>query len=266
MLRVYACITEDHDLRLVIVAGLLCAMATFAAMSLRVRAAEAARIGVRLRWLTAAAVVTGCGVWSTHFVAMIAFKPSLPIGYDIGLTILSIGVAIVIAGSGIGLALYRPRLAALGGAVVGVGVGSMHFVGMAAMRVQAIVHWDAGYVMASLAIGIAFGAAALAVASRQPTLKGRVIAGLLLTLGICGLHFTAMAAASLEPDPGIPLPDLMIPPNALALVIAAVTILIIGLALTGSMVDSHLSARNAAEARRLRQHVADLEAMKRELE
>ena len=93
MLRVLACITQDHDLRLVVVAGLICALATFTAMSLRVRAVEAAGTATKLRWLTAAAVVTGCGVWSTHFVAMLAFKPSLPIGYDIGLTILSIAIA-----------------------------------------------------------------------------------------------------------------------------------------------------------------------------
>src|ERR1044071_3625418 len=109
MLRVYACIAQDHDLRLVVVAGLICALATFTALSLRARAAETASLGVRLRWLTGAAVVTGCGVWSTHFVAMLAFKPSLPIGYDTGLTILSIAIAITVTWLGLGLGLWRPR-------------------------------------------------------------------------------------------------------------------------------------------------------------
>jgi signal transduction histidine kinase len=266
MLRVLACVAEDHDLRLVVVAALICALAAFTAFSLRQRAVETAAIGVRLRWLTAAAAVTGAGVWSTHFVAMLAFKPNMPIGYDLGLTSLSIVIAIAITWFGLAVALFLPRLALLGGAVVGGAVGSMHYVGMAAMRVQAVVTWDAGYVLASLAIGIVLGAAALWTAQHMPGLRGRVFGALLLVLGICGLHFTAMAAASLEPDPGIPLPDLMIEPGALAIAIAAVTILIVALGLVGSIVDRHLAERAASEAARLRDYIGELEGMKRQLE
>ncbi len=266
MLRVLACVAEDHDLRLVVVAALICALAAFSAFSLRQRAEDATGFGVRLRWLTAAAAVTGAGVWSTHFVAMLAFKPSMPIGYDIGLTILSIVCAIAITWAGFALARHVPRLAWLGGAIVGGAVGTMHFVGMDAMRVQAIVSWDAGYVAASLVIGIALSAAALWTAGRRPGLNGRMLGALLLSLGICGLHFTAMAAATLEPDPGIPLPNRMIEPGALAIAIAAVTILIVAMGLVGSIVDRHLAERTAGEAARLRAHIAELEAMKRELE
>ena len=266
MLRVYACIAGDHDLRLVVVAALICALASFTALSLRQRAAETGGVAVRLRWLTAAAAVAGAGVWATHFVAMLAFRPNLPIGYDLGLTSLSIVLAIAITWLGLGLALYQPRFAELGGAIVGAAVGSMHFVGMDAMRVQAIVSWDARYVVAALAIGGAFGAAALRTATATPGLKGRIFAALLLTLGICGLHFTAMAAASLEPDPGIPLPDLMIDPGALAIAVAAVTILIVALGLVGSIVDRHLAERAAGEAQRLRAYIGELETMKRQLE
>src|SRR6185503_20548516 len=127
MLRVLACITGDHDLRLVVVAALICALAAFSAFSLRQRAVESAGLGVRLRWLTAAAACTGAGVWATHFVAMLAFKPNMPIGYDLGLTSLSIVIAIAITWLGLGLALYRPRLALIGGAIVGGAAGSMHY-------------------------------------------------------------------------------------------------------------------------------------------
>src|SRR6185503_16794272 len=88
----------------------------------------------------------------------------------------------------------------------------------------------------------------------------------LLLLGICGLHFTAMAAATLEPDAGIPLPDRMIEPGALAIAIAAVTILIVAMGLVGSIVDRHLAERAAGEAARLRDYIGELETMKRELE
>jgi NO-binding membrane sensor protein with MHYT domain len=266
MLRVIAWVTEDHDLRLVVVAALICALAALSAFSLRQRAQESAGFGVRLRWLTAAAACTGAGVWSTHFVAMLAFKPNLPIGYDLGLTSLSIVIAIAITWVGLALAQFLPRLALLGGAVVGAAVGSMHYVGMAAMRVQAVVQWDATYVVASLLIGVAMGAMALSYAQRTPGLKGRMIGAALLALGICGLHFTAMAAASLEPDPGIPLHDRMIEPGALAIAIAAVTILIVATGLVGSIVDRHLAERAASEAVRLRTYIGELETMKGQLE
>jgi signal transduction histidine kinase len=266
MLRVLACISEDHDLRLVVVAALICALAAFSAFSLRQRAIESSAFGVRLRWLTAAAACTGAGVWATHFVAMLAFKPNIPIGYDLGLTSLSIVIAIAITWFGLAVALFLPRLAWLGGAVVGGAVGSMHYVGMAAMRVQAVVQWDAVYVLTSLAIGIALGAVALWTAQRKPGLNGRMLSAALLALGICGLHFTAMAAASLEPDPGIPLPERMIEPGALAIAIAAVTILIVALGLVGSIVDRHLAERAAGEAARLRDYIGELEGMKRQLE
>jgi signal transduction histidine kinase len=266
MLRVYACITEQHDLGLVVVAGLICVLAAFTALSLYARAAESERAAVRLRWLTAAAVVTGCGVWATHFVAMLAFVPGLPIGYDVGLTALSIGIAIAATWIGLGLALWRPRFAAEGGAIVGGAVGGMHYVGMAAMGVPAVVVWDEIYVGASVAIGMVLGAAALWTATRAPALRQRMLGAVLLALAIVGLHFTAMAAASLEADPTIPLPPGMIEPSALALAVAAATILIVSLGLAGSIVDRHLAERTAAEAKRLRAYVAKLEAMKLKLE
>ena len=266
MLRVYACITEQHDLGLVVVAGLICALAAFTALSLQARAAESDRTVVRLRWLTAAAVVTGCGVWATHFVAMLAFKPDVPVGYDVGLTILSIVTAIAATWLGLGLSLWRPRFALEGGAIIGGAVGGMHFVGMAAMRVQGEVVWDALYVGVSVAIGVGLGAVALWTATRAPTLRRRMSGATLLVLAIVGLHFTAMAAASVSPDASIPLPERLIDPAALAMAIAAVTILIVSLGLAGSIVDRHLTERTASEAQRLRHHIAELETMQSRLE
>jgi len=95
MLRVLACVTQEHDLRLVVLAGLICLFACYTAFSLIARARAADGI-TGLKWRSAAAVVMGCGVWATHFVAMLAFRPSLPTGYDIGLTALSLAVVVAI--------------------------------------------------------------------------------------------------------------------------------------------------------------------------
>ena len=261
MLRVYACITEQHDLRFVLLAGLVCFLACFTALSIRERSVAALSGPARVRWLTVAATVFGCGVWTTHFVAMLAFRPNLPIGYDVVLTALSIAAAISISWLGLWIALGNARLApTAGGGVVGASVGAMHYIGMAAMRVPATVEWDWSYVVASLIIGIALGGAALRLVARVPTLQVRLVGSTVLCAGIVGLHFSAMAGAVLVPDPRIPLPDELIAPEWLAVAVASVTILIVGMGLVGAIVDQHLAGRVLKDAERLRAHIAELEA------
>src|SRR5713226_5211203 len=264
MLRVYGCIVEQHDLRLVVLAGLICLLACSTALSLltRARQAEAAR---GLAWLSAAACVFGAGIWATHFVAMLAFRPGFAIGYGIGLTLLSIAAAMAISWLGFAVALRR-RAPALGGAILGIAIGAMHYIGMQALSVPADLHWQGVFVSVSLAIGVVVGAAALATMWRASRLRHRIGAALLLTVAICGLHFTAMAAVTLEPNPLIAVSGELMAPEWLAVAIAAVTVLIIALGLLGSIVDQHLAGRATAEAERLRVHIAALEATKRTLE
>ena len=77
MLRVYTCIVHEHDFRLVLVAGIICLLAALTAFALLERARAAGRR--RGAWLALTAFVSGTGIWSTHFVAMLAFQPQLPI-------------------------------------------------------------------------------------------------------------------------------------------------------------------------------------------
>src|SRR5436305_1592262 len=97
MLRVLACVTEQHDLRLVVLAALICTFSVLTGFTLVGRAAEARGTRWRWTWLVAAATVIGSGVWSTHFVAELAYQPDLPISYDIVLTALSVVIAIVVS-------------------------------------------------------------------------------------------------------------------------------------------------------------------------
>jgi signal transduction histidine kinase len=265
MLRVYDCVTEQHDLRLVVAAGLICFLACYTAMSLLARSREAEG-AVRSWWLAGAAFVAGSGVWSTHFVAMLAFKSVLPIGYDVGLTALSVVIAVAITWVGLTVALRQPEWTAIGGAIVGAAVGAMHYTGMAAVRVPGVVHYETGYVLVSLLVGMGLGALALHVAARQPTVGGRAKGAGLFATGIVILHFTAMAAVAIESDPRIPFPDQFLAREWLAVTIAVVTVLIIALGLAGSVFDQHLAARAIREAEQLRKHIAELEATKLELE
>src|SRR5712671_464989 len=103
MFRVLTCLTGEHDLRLVVLAGLVCFLASFAAISLFERARATTGPG-RAAWLTIAGAATGCGIWATHFIAMLAYEPGVPIGYNIGLTALSLVVAIGITCIGLSVA------------------------------------------------------------------------------------------------------------------------------------------------------------------
>ncbi|MGH6836968.1 MAG: bifunctional diguanylate cyclase/phosphodiesterase, partial [Methylocella sp.] len=249
MLRVYACLTEQHDLRLVFLAALVCIAACFIFMNLFVRANDADR-NRALSWLFAAATVFGAGVWTTHFIFELAYEPGVPISYDAGLAALSFVAATGAAWLGMFVA-HRFAAPVLGGAMIGAAMAAMHYIGMAALRAPAQLHWDAGYVLASVAIAMTFAAAAMRVLSWKPILPGRLIAVVLLVLAICGLHFTAMAALTLVPDPLIVVPGHAVAPTVLAVLIATITALIAGLGLLGLIVDKHFASRTTQEAERI---------------
>jgi diguanylate cyclase (GGDEF)-like protein/PAS domain S-box-containing protein len=120
------------------------------------------------------------------------------------------------------------------------------------LRAPAQLHWDASYVLVSIAIAMTFAAAAMRVLLRRPALGGRLMAVVLLVLAIVGLHFTAMAAVTFVPDPLIAVPGHAIAPNVLAIAIATVIVLIAALGLLGVTVDNYLAER----LRRSAEHLA----------
>jgi signal transduction histidine kinase/CheY-like chemotaxis protein len=244
MWRIYGCLTEQHDIRLVVLAGTMCLFASLATANLLARAREAAQRGKF--WMLAAVTggVFGCGVWTTHFVAQLAYNPGLPIGYDLSLTVLSLLIAVSLAIVGIYITL-RWTAPLAGGAVLGVAVFAMHYVGMAALRVPAIFLWDAPFVLASLAGGCVLAMAGLRIRTRGTAQGHGLAAALLLVLTVCSLHFIGMAALTLVPDPTIAIPDEVIAPGLLAIAVTAVTILVITLALAASLIDAHRQLRTA---------------------
>jgi diguanylate cyclase (GGDEF)-like protein/PAS domain S-box-containing protein len=251
--RVYLCLTQEHDLRLVALAALICIFGSYTVMSLIRRAVAAADSG-RLAWLSTGAVATGGAIWATHFVAMLAYGPGMPTGFDVGLTTLSIVVAIAVTGIGLAVAVGArgSRGHWLGGAIVGLGIDAMHYTGMSALRVPALVGWDPFLVALSLLLAVAFGALSLRIALQHDDLVHRGVGAGLLVVAICSLHFTAMGALELTPSPLAPLPDeSVIPPVVLALAIGGVTVMLLGFSLAGSIVDQHLAHRSIREARRL---------------
>src|SRR5690349_968856 len=151
MIRVLGCIFQQHDLRLVVVAAGLCALACATALSMISRA-RVATGRARLTWLAGAGTVAGCGIWGTHFVAMLAYHAGLPIAFSPGLTILSAIIAMTLCAAGFALALYVSGVA--GGVVTGIAISAMHYTGMAAVELPARAVWDWAYVTASVLIGV----------------------------------------------------------------------------------------------------------------
>jgi len=263
MLSVIGCITQQHDLRLVLLAGLLCFCACATAMSMIGRARRAAG-RVQLIWLAAAGVVGGCGIWATHFVAMLAYQTNMPVGYDAGITLLSAAIAIVLSGVGYWVAIGRLG-PIIGGSIAGAAISAMHYVGMAAIRLPADAIWNYGYVAASVIIGVGLMAAAICIAVWAKTWRGMLAGAGLFTVAIVSMHFTAMTAVVFRPDPLVVVSNAVVAPIQLAVAIAAVAFLIIALGLVCSLVDNHLERLASGEAMRLRRYILELETTKQEL-
>jgi NO-binding membrane sensor protein with MHYT domain/nitrogen-specific signal transduction histidine kinase len=253
--------TEQHNLRLVGIAATVCVFACYVTVSLFIHARESTG-GRRRLWLSAASVVFGAGVWAAHFIAELAYQPGLPLAYDLGLTELALLVAVVLSFVGVAMALrYRP--AWIGGMVIGAAVGAVHYIGMAALQAPADFHWNPTLILASLLIGTTLAAVALQVASTASALSARLGATVLLVGGICGLHITAMAAVWLEPNPLVAIPQQVADPELLAIAIAAVTALIIGLGLSSVIAEDRLSRQAIVEAGRDRASAAHLDLAQR---
>lgn len=264
MLRVLGCVFEQHDLRLVVLAGLLCLFACATAMSMIRRARGSAR-RARQAWLAGAGVVAGCGIWGTHFVAMLAYQSGFPVAYDIGLTLLSALIAMTMCGVGFAVSLSGLR-PAIGGAVTGAAIGTMHYVGMAAVRAPADAIWDWRYVVASAVIGIGMMAYGMDFTVRRGTVKAYAVGAVIFTLAICSMHFTGMTAVIYKFNPMVAIPNAVLEPAVLAIAVASVAVLIVALGLIGAIVDDHLAVRSQGEADRLRAHIVELEATKTALE
>ena len=111
---------------------------------------------MRLVWNGISALAVGLGIWATHFIAVLAFRPGFAFSYDFGLTALSLLIAVIVCGGGIGLAAHsKARLdRILGGATVGVGISTMHYTGIAALMLDGEIVWQSGAVTISILAGI----------------------------------------------------------------------------------------------------------------
>jgi diguanylate cyclase (GGDEF)-like protein/PAS domain S-box-containing protein len=260
-------ISGYYDPVLVAASIAVATLASFTALNLAGRLLVADR-AARLWWLLAADVALGGGIWSMHFVGMLAFVMPMPVAYDVQLTLISLALPIIVVGAGF-LALSRfgnglvPLLAA--GLLAGAGVVVMHYTGMAAMRMPGVgISYDPWLVAASVAIAIVAATAAFWLAFRTTKTWERVVAALVMGIAIAGMHYTAMAAASFRMDIHVG-PDVgpTIQPGILAVAVVTATSILMLLGLITAFFDRKLAMLTAREAMALTQSEERLRALHR---
>jgi NO-binding membrane sensor protein with MHYT domain len=254
-------VTGTHDPYLVALSILVASFASYTALDLGGHVTAARGLARRV-WLVAAAITMGGGIWSMHFIGMLAFVMPMPMSYDIGLTILSLLVAIFVTGGGfyvISRQSASPLRLVLSGIFMGLGIAAMHYTGMAAMRGHVELSYDRLFVALSLVIAIGASMAALWLAFRTTDLWQKLAAAVVMGLAISGMHYTAMRAAIfVAHDPVHEAPvNASLDQTSLALAVAGITFVILVFASIASLSEQ----KRAEEA--LRQARADLARVNR---
>ncbi|MFJ8105211.1 MHYT domain-containing protein [Streptomyces sp. NPDC096132] len=153
-------------------------------------------------WLALGSAAIGSGIWTMHFIAMMGFTvKGAPIHYDKPTTYASLGVAIVMVGVGIFIVGYRGATGTAlftGGTITGLGIASMHYLGMAGMRFSGKLEYNTFTVGVSVAIAMAAATAALWAAGQVRGFLWSVGASLVMGLAVTGMHYTGMAALSVH--------------------------------------------------------------------
>ena len=255
MFNILGCITRVTDLRLVALAACICAIACFTSLTLTMRAHTARDRAAGWGWLAAAASVFGGGVWSMHFVAMLAFMPGTPIAYDIPITGFSMvvgSVGALMAFAAWNWAPSTPVRGLLGGSLLGIAIAGMHYTGVAAMRLPGHIRFDSREILISLDASIFFGIIAFLRYDWRGSLKRRIEVAVWMAVSICVLHFTGMHAMTLELGPAASLGDSVLGSGSLAVAVGSVSLAIMVISLAATLMEQHLSSRTVMELGRIR--------------
>jgi diguanylate cyclase len=246
-----------YDAPLVLLSVLVAILASYTALSLAERVSRTQGAAARWRWIAGGAFAMGTGIWAMHFVGMLAFRLPIALGYDLAITLLSWALPILVSAAALWqLGGARPSWPELARSAVllGCGITAMHYVGMAAMRMQPGIVYDPWLVLASAAIAIAAAAVALGIglrlrASASPRVwLYRIAASVVMGFAIVGMHYTGMAAASFPGDSVCAAATGQFTLAQLATVVVVATVAVLAIALLTTAFDARLEARTAVLA------------------
>lgn len=240
--------STQYDPSLVALSIAVAILSSFVALELVGRVADA-KGWSKFFWLTGGGLAMGGGIWSMHFIGMLAFEmPGMTMSYDVSLVALSILVAIV--ASGLALSVMSQQVTPnsqilLSAAAMAAAIAGMHYIGMYSMRMPAEIEWNRLLVFYSIVIALVSSLCAFYVAihlphSKKPRLL-QSIASALLGVGIAGMHYVGMEAAEFHhsPSPAWNETD-VIASSELATAVTISTLIVLFVALAGSFVDRAL--------------------------
>jgi diguanylate cyclase (GGDEF)-like protein len=243
-------ITTHIDIGLVALSITIAIVASYVALDLTMRSSDA-RGWQKRSWIAGAGVTMGVGIWSMHFAGMLALRMSMPVSYNASLVVLSLLAAVL--GASVSLAMVtRPHVSRRGllsaAAFMGFAVAAMHYLGMASMQMAAVVHWQIALVVLSVAIGLVASLMALTlfVRIRQSSdgfgFARRAAAAVLLGVGVAGLHYTAMQAATFTAAMGSRTARHGFTTNSLVVLLALAAGVMLAVVIAGAAADQRRAA------------------------
>ncbi|HWA39185.1 MAG TPA: EAL domain-containing protein [Burkholderiales bacterium] len=259
--------TGTYSYWLVVLSVLVATLASYTALDLATRI-TASKGRAALLWLFGGAFSMGTGIWSMHFIGMLAFSLPVPMGYDVPVTLLSMLIATVVSGFAL-FVVSRDTLGARnllwGGTLMGIGIASMHYTGMAAMQTSPPIQYDTLLFVASVVIAISASVAALWLAFSLRSgsvwmIYAKYGAALIMGFAITGMHYTGMAAARFAPDT-ICLTGPLADNSWMAGTIALITFMILSATLMLSLFDARMASKTARLASSLQKANAELKHM-----
>lgn len=262
-----------YDYGLVALSFILAVIASFSALGLASRIPHISKDRALL-WLSGGAVAMGLGIWSMHFVGMLALHLPIPLAYDLNITLASVAIAIV--ASGIALYLVRNGIRSRQGlyasaSLMGLGIAGMHYTGMAAMKMSPAIEYSPSMVLLSIVIAISASLFALRFSFAQsrsaPLLfsQRNFGAALLMGVAIAGMHYTGMAAANFDPASICLASPKGIDTKTLAFLISLITVLILISTILLLAFDIRMAEKNALMIKQLQHHNEELKQRAEEL-
>ncbi|MCZ7861770.1 EAL domain-containing protein [Agrobacterium salinitolerans] len=204
MITILSCLPHDHDPLYVLSAIFVCGIGA-CLTSYFFRKVVTTRDPVRRSTLALLAGMTsGATIWTTHFVSMLGLELTFPHTYDVSGTLLSLFLAISLSSVGFLVVAAGVGLLArvFGGIVLGVGIGAMHFAGLAALSFNGTTSYNALMVAISCALGVVFSVAAVSWSHLYPSRLTRLVTPILFVLAVVSLHYVGTGSLTLEPGPG----------------------------------------------------------------
>jgi diguanylate cyclase len=251
----------SYNLPLVALSFLIATIASYAALDVAGRITTT-RGWMSVYWLAAGAAAMGIGIWSMHFIGMLAFRLPIPMAYEPRVTIASLFIGIGVAFFALYVVsrntLSAPRLA-LAGSVMGLGIAAMHYLGMAALEIAPGISYNFFAVLVSLAIAITGSCVALwlAFALRSETVSSvllkRIGSAVVMGLAIAGMHYSGMAAAHFAPDTICTNIEGNLDTQWLAPAIASASLFLLGAMMVNSAIDGSLTRTLVAANATIRQ-------------